>query len=155
LPRPKASSNSAADSKLYGLALLPQRDRSKPDRDYAILTEWKTVVAVSGDLQSKAPIAPNVIARPLWRPSHGEPAEDERPRIESYSLPSLFPRSAHHLEVLQAPALSFRDDLNLCRRGLPGEILQKGKLTHMYQATGLLFHDSAMAQTVKLNFCSA
>jgi hypothetical protein len=88
------------------LTLLSNSESRQENRDYAVLTERKTVIRMSGHLQNKVTVAPLEEDLPRWRPANRQTAENEWTRTESQVLLSQIAFQMDQLDTIQlAPDL--------------------------------------------------
>jgi len=60
--------------------LLPNCHRSQKDRNQPVLSPWKSIAGMTGDLEHESPVPPFVQEASGWRALHREPTEYKRPR---------------------------------------------------------------------------
>ena len=88
----------------------PERERRHPDRNEAVLAEWKTVIGVAGDLKDKLSIAALVFQDIFFRSFHGQATQNEGPRtVDKLLLLGRISR-AGHFDGLNAAELPFGND---------------------------------------------
>jgi hypothetical protein len=90
--------------------LLSNCHRRQENWNKPILSPWKAIARVTGDLKHETTIPSFMKETSRWRTLYRQPTKDKRPRRESQILRFVFPLLANHLNCVCLSEFPFGDD---------------------------------------------